>query len=98
MAFGPKAKEWLKDYLRTPFVIIVWFMETFAANRQRVKDFMEHRSSKQVLSWTLVATGVIWVAIALFADDRHGERLDCAMENIMEKNLQEIECAKPTGS
>ena len=30
-------KSWLIWYFRQPFVMIVWFMETFAKNRDRVK-------------------------------------------------------------
>lgn len=92
-----KVKSFLIWYLRQPFVMIVWFMETFSRNRQIVKDFMATPKARQVLTWVLAATGAAWLAIALLADDRHGERLDCAMKKVVENDVQNIECRDPAG-
>lgn len=90
---GDRVKAFIFWYLRQPFVTIVWFMETFARNRARVKDLMGRPMVRQAFTWMLVVTGAAWLAIALLAGDRHGERFDCALRTLVDNDVQNIECS-----
>ncbi|MCG8389416.1 MAG: hypothetical protein MJA30_27945 [Cytophagales bacterium] len=81
------SKQAVKDfviwYLRQPFVMIVWFMETFAANRARLKAFM---AEPRVASWVktiIVATFFVWLLVFAFvATQEGGDRFTCAVKSL----------------
>ncbi len=70
----------LKSYLRVPFAMIVWVMETFAANRGRVARFMRHPVVARVFRVLFVVTVIAWIAIAFyFGDEEAGRRFNEAI-------------------
>lgn len=71
----------LKSYLRVPFVMIVWVMETYAKNRERLKTFMAQPRTAKIFKGAIVLTVLVWVAIALMANEEQGHRLSDAMKN-----------------
>ena len=73
--------EGLKNYLRTPFVMIVWVMETYAKNRARLKVFMAEPRVAKTFKIAVVATTFVWLAIAFMANPEHGQRLTDAVKN-----------------
>ena len=75
--------EGLKSYLRTPFVAIVWVMDTYAHNRARLKTFMAQPRTAQVFSVAVVLTFVVWLGVALMANEEHGQRLTDAIQGLL---------------
>lgn len=71
----------LISYLRAPFVMIVWVMETYTNNRERLKAFMAQPRTAKTFKVAITLTGLIWVAIAVMANEQQGERLTDAMQN-----------------
>ena len=72
--------EGLKAYLRAPFVMIVWVMETYAQNRTRLKTFMAEPRTARVFKWAIGVTALVWLAIALMANEEQGKRLTDAVQ------------------
>ena len=67
--------EFWKAYFRVPASMIVWVMETFAANRARLAAFIAQPKVATALKVLFIGTLLIWLAIAFFvADDEAGRR------------------------
>lgn len=73
--------EGLKAYLRVPFVMIVWVMETYTKNRERVKSFMAKPRTAQVFKTAVVLTALVWIVIGLTANEEQGQRFTDAVKN-----------------
>lgn len=71
----------LKAYFRAPFVMIVWVMETYSKNRERLKAFMAQPRTAKIFKGAIVLTALVWVVIALIANDQQGQRLTDAMKS-----------------
>ena len=67
--------EGLKNYLRTPFVMIVWVMETYAKNRARLKVFMADPRVAKTFKIAVVVTTFVWLAVAYMSNPEQGQRL-----------------------
>ena len=67
--------EGLKAYLRVPFSMIVWVMETYANNRARVKDFMSQSKPADFFKIAIAITVLAWIVIGLSAKEEDGQRL-----------------------
>jgi hypothetical protein len=77
-------KKWLIAYLRQPFHMIVWVMETFAKNRKRVAAFMAREGVVRVFKTVVIATFFIWLAVFAFLSSREeGNRFGCAVKSLM---------------
>ncbi|OEJ67008.1 hypothetical protein [Magnetovibrio blakemorei] len=74
-----RASEVVKNYLRVPFIIIVWMMETYSKNRQRLRTFMAQPGTKTAFKWAITVTALAWIVIAFMARDEHGQRLNDAL-------------------
>lgn len=75
--------QWLVWYLRQPFRMIVWFMETFAKNRERMKTFMAQNRVASIFKTAVVATFVLWIGIfAFLASKEEGDRFTCAVKSL----------------
>ena len=72
----------LKAYLRVPFVMIVWIMETYASNRTRLRVFMAQPRVTTAFKVMLALTAVIWLGIALMAKEESGQRLTDAISDL----------------
>ena len=70
----------LKAYLRVLFALIVWVMETFAKNRDRLRDFMAKPRVSLAFKIMLALTALAWIIIGLTANDEEGRRLTDAMQ------------------
>lgn len=76
--------ESIKAYLRVPFSMIVWVMETFAANRSRLAGFMAKPRVATAFKGLVVATFAAWLGIAfLIADDEAGQRFSDAIREFV---------------
>ena len=71
--------EGLRNYLRTPFVVIVWFMETYTKNRARMKAFMAEDGAKKMFQGAIMLTVVVWVVVGLSASPEDRNRLTNAL-------------------
>lgn len=67
--------EGLKSYLRVPFVMIVWFMETYAKNTTRVRIFMAKPDVIKVFKLAIAFTMLAWIVIGVMASDEDRGRL-----------------------
>lgn len=65
----------LKAYLRVPFVMIVWVMETYAKNRERLRAFLAQPRVAGTLKWAIVLTAVVWLVVGFMASDEDRGRL-----------------------
>lgn len=73
--------EFWKAYFRVPASMIVWMMETFAANRARLAAFIAKPRVASALKGLFVVTLFVWIAIAFFvADEEAGRRLTEAVK------------------
>jgi len=72
--------EGLKAYLRVPFVMIVWVMETYTLNRARLKTFMAQPRTAQVFKWAIGVTALIWLVVAMMASEQQGQRFTNAVK------------------
>ncbi len=78
-----KMKSWLIAYLRQPFVMIVWFMETFKKNRLRLKAFSERQKFLSIFKTLIVTTFFVWLLIfAFLSTEDGGDRFTCAVKNL----------------
>ncbi|MBL4748209.1 MAG: hypothetical protein JKY17_05400 [Magnetovibrio sp.] len=73
----------LKSYLRAPFVVIVWVMETYTKNRARLKAVMARPRVSFAFKMLLVLTAVIWITVAILANGKQGGRLTDAVKGIL---------------
>ena len=74
--------DWLRELYATPLRMLAAVMETYVANRQRLKTWM---AKPRVAMWfrtVVMLTALAWLLIFLFAGDEHGERLDRAFEEL----------------
>ncbi len=75
------SKEFWKAYFRVPASFIVWIMETFAANRARLANFISKPRVAALLKGLFVVTLLAWLAIAFFvADEDAGRRFTEALK------------------
>ncbi len=72
----------LKNYLRVPFVMIVWVMETYAKNRERFRSFISQPRVAATLKWAIVMTAVVWIAVGFMASDEDRGRLTEAVKGL----------------
>ncbi len=78
-----KMKSWLIAYLRQPFVMIVWFMETFKKNRVRLKAFMEKQRVSSLVKTVIVTTFLVWLLVFAFISTQDGgDRFTCAAKSL----------------
>lgn len=76
------ARDWIVWYLRQPFRLIVWFMETFAKNRERLKAFMARGGVAAALKTVVIVTFLLWLGVfAFLASKEEGDRLTCAVKS-----------------
>ena len=76
-------KAWLVWYFRQPFVMIVWFMETFSKNRERVKAALARQTMAKTVKTIAVVTFFGWLIIAAFlSNSEEGDRLTCAAKSL----------------
>ena len=76
------AAQSLRKLFVIPARLVVFVMETFAANRGRLKAFMAKPGVARGFQAVVLLTALAWLLIALFAPDHHGERLDNALEDL----------------
>jgi hypothetical protein len=78
-----KLKSWLIAYLRQPFHMIVWVMETFAKNRKRLAAFLAREKVAKVFKAVVVATFFVWLGVFAFLSTREeGDRFTCAAKSL----------------
>ena len=78
-----KLKSWLIAYLRQPFVMIVWFIETFKKNRLRLKAFMEKQRVSSFVKTIIITTFFVWLLVfAFIATQDGGDRFTCAVKSL----------------
>ena len=78
-----KMKSWLIAYLRQPFVMIVWFMETFKKNRTRLKSFSERQKVSSIFKTVIVTTFFVWLLVFAFISTQEGgDRFTCAVKSL----------------
>lgn len=85
MSVSKKAafKSWLIWYLRQPFVMVVWFMETFAKNRAAVKAWAARPRVAAFVKTLIVGTFFAWLAVfAFLATSEQGDRFSCAVKSL----------------
>lgn len=72
--------EGLKNYLRTPFVMIVWVMETYAKNRARLKTFMAEPRVLKTFKIAVAVTALVWIVVGFMANPEQGQRFTDAVK------------------
>ena len=72
----------LKAYLRVPFSMIVWVMETYAKNRDRFRAFMAKPRVSLAFKVMLALTVLAWIVIGFTANEEQGQRLTDALQGI----------------
>jgi len=78
-----KFKKWLIAYLRQPFRLIVWFMETFSKNRARLKAFLEREKVSSTFKTIVTVTLFVWLGVfAFLATSEDGDRFSCAVKSL----------------
>ena len=78
-----RLKRWIIAYLRQPFHMIVWVMETFAKNRQRLKTFLECEKVASTFKTIVVVTLFVWLGVFAFLATREdGNRFTCAVKSL----------------
>lgn len=83
MASKREIMSFVKWYLRQPFVMIVWFMETFKKNRVRLKAFMERQRVSSIFKTIIVTTFFVWLLIfAFLSTEDGGNRFTCAVKSL----------------
>lgn len=75
--------EDVKAYLRVPFVVIVWFMETYARNRAKVKALMASPSATSLLAVAILLTIGAWIMIGMNAKDEDKTRLTDTVKGLI---------------
>lgn len=76
-------KSWLIAYLRQPFVLIVWFMETFKKNRERLTAFMARQRVSSIIKTVIVTTFFVWLLVFGFlSTEEGGDRFTCAVKSL----------------
>ena len=75
-----RALEAVKAYLRVPFTVIVWMMETYSKNRLRLRIYMAQSRTKTMFKWAITVTMLAWIVIALIAREDQGQRLNDAIQ------------------
>lgn len=73
--------EGLKAYLRVPFVMIVWVMETYTGNRDRMRGFLALPRARVGFKVMLAGTLAAWFVVALMSDKDQGDRLSDALKD-----------------
>lgn len=71
--------DYVKAYLRVPFVGIVWVMDTYGKNRERLKAFMAQPRAQRAFKGVVLLTALVWIAIAVMASDVQRQRLTDAV-------------------
>ena len=66
---------WLKSYLRQPFVMIVWFMETYTKNTTRLRIFMTNPGAIKAFKIAITFTMLVWIVVGFMASDEDRGRL-----------------------
>lgn len=80
--------ESIKAYLRVPFSMIVWVMETYAANRGRLARFMARPLVARVFKGAVLLTFLAWLGIAfLIADEEAGVRFEEAVRTYVPQTV-----------
>lgn len=79
--------NFVKSYLRVPFVGIVWIMETFVKNRARLKTLMAEPRVASIFKGAVVTTVLVWLVIAVMANDEQRQRLSTAMQDLWTQTL-----------
>ncbi len=88
------ARDWIVWYLRQPFRLIVWFMETFAANREHIKAFAARQGIAATLRSVVIVTFIVWLGIfAFLSTDEAGSRFTCAAKSLWPGAEVTPECA-----
>jgi len=76
-------KKWLIAYLRQPFHLIVWVMETFAKNRKRLAAFLAREKVASAVKTVVVLTFFVWLGVFAFLSTREeGDRFTCALKSM----------------
>lgn len=76
-------KSWLIWYLRQPFRMIVWFMETFAKNRATFKAFSGREKVASIIKTIMVVTFFGWLLVFAFLSTKEeGDRFGCAVKSL----------------
>lgn len=77
-------KSWAIAYLRQPFRLIVWFMETFAKNRVLLKEFMARPRVASGIKSVVTVTLFVWIAVfILLATHEDNDRFTCAVKSLI---------------
>ena len=90
-----KLKSWLIAYLRQPFVMIVWFMETFKKNRERLKAFMARQQVSSIVKTVIITTFFLWLLVFAFISTQDGsDRFTCAVKSLY-SGFDSADCPTP---
>ena len=66
---------WLKILYGPIIHVVVFFMDTYKANRERMKKLLNHGSTTSLLQNAALIILVIWVLIFILASDQSRDRL-----------------------
>lgn len=72
--------DWFRHLYATPLRLLALGYDLYMANRGHLKSLMARPRVAQVFRALVVLTAVLWLLVFLFADERHGERLDAAFK------------------
>jgi len=62
--------------------MIVWVMETYTKNRDRIRAFMAKPRVSLAFKVMLALTAVAWITIGFMANEEQGRRLTEAMQGV----------------
>lgn len=69
-------------YLRVPFAMIVWVMETFTKNRDRLRSFMAKPRVSLAFKVMLALTALAWVIVGINASEEDSGRLTKTLQGV----------------
>ncbi len=74
--------KWLISYFRAPFIAIVWVMETYRKNRERLRTLMALPLVVKIFKMLLAVTLLSWLTLAFMANEEQKERLTNAIRDV----------------
>ncbi len=75
--------EWLKDFAIAPVRLIVWFMDTYKANRARLAGRMTRPGARSAFKLVIGLTMLVWLAVWLNAGEADRGRLAKTFKTFM---------------
>lgn len=75
-------ESWFRRAYTLPLRLLAWLVDLYAGNRGRLQASLTRPHLARIVRGLVIVTGLLWLLVFLFADPRHGERLDQAFRDM----------------